>query len=98
MRCAVRRGVRRALLRLEELVVARRERVLRAMGLAFVKMEGGSEASKLGGVVTTLEAREEDPLVMGEVDNGDLNIDTGEVKIRVREGRIKSGVRGVGEP
>jgi hypothetical protein len=68
------------------------------MGSAFVKMEGGSEASKWGGVVTTLDAGEEAPLVTGEVDKGDLKMDTGEVKIRVREGRIKSGVRGVGEP
>ena len=90
----MRRGVRRALLRLEELGVARRERVLRAMGSAFVKMEGESEASRFGGV----DAREEVPPVTGEMDKGDLNIDTGEVKMRVREGRIKSGVRGVGVP
>ena len=39
MRWAVRKGVRRGLLRLEELGVARRERGLRTIGSEFAKME-----------------------------------------------------------
>jgi hypothetical protein len=98
VRCAVRRGVRRGLLRLEELGVVRRELVLRTIGSASVKMEGGSKGSGWSGVVATLDAREEDPLVTGEADKGFLKMDTGEVRIRVREGRTSSGVRGRGVP
>lgn len=68
---------------------------MRLIGSAFARMEGGSGA---GESIMTLDASEEEPLVTGEVERGDLKTDTGGARIRAREGRTKSGVRGMGMP
>jgi hypothetical protein len=95
VRWAVRRGVvRRGALRLEELGAGRREQDLRKIGSAFIKTEG----SALGEVGMTTDTGEEGVVVAGEAERGALKMETGEVRIRAREGRTKSGVRGVGVP
>lgn len=76
------------LLRLEMLGAVRNERVLRVMG--------GSTAKPLGGVAT-LDERELSPLVVAE--RGRLRTLMGVENVREREGRMRSGVRGVvGQP
>lgn len=87
---------RRPLFKLDMLDAARRERDFRARGAAVARREGGSEAARgCKGAASMLEANEEGPLAAGEEESGDLSMDMGDESMREKEGRMRSGVRGV---
>lgn len=92
--------MRRLLLRLELLCVVRKDRVFRTIGAAVARRPALSEAARrCADVVAGLDESDELLLAVGEAERGDLSMETGEEtgeeSMRVREGRMSSGVRGV---
>ena len=84
------------LLRLELLAVVRSERVFRDMGATLARRQVVSEAARgCDGALTGLDESEELLLAAGDAERGDLSSETGDESMRVKEGRMSSGVRGV---